>query len=274
MTTPDFVVSSLQNPRVKQVVKYRKRADRDEDDRLLIEGFRELRRALDNRYPVLEIFYCPDLFQGVNEPALLDRAREAGAELIACSALVFRKMAYRDRPEGLLALAPQIRLTPADLALGPTPLLLVAESIEKPGNLGAILRSADAAGADAVLVCDPTTDINNPNTVRASIGTLFSLPVARASSDEAREWLQSRGIQTIAASPHAQYEYTQVDFRLPSAIIVGAEQIGLSNTWISAANHPVRIPMLGQADSLNVANAATILLYEAVRQRREGGGVA
>jgi TrmH family RNA methyltransferase len=268
MTTPDFVVSSLQNSRVKQVVTYRKRAARDAENRLLIEGIRECRRALDNRHPVLTLWYCRELFRDQEAEALLAHARDAGAELMPCTAPVFRKMAYREHPDGLLAIAPQIRLTLADLAIGACPLLLVAESIEKPGNLGAILRSADAAGADAVLVCDPATDINNPNTVRASIGTLFSLPVVRSTTTEAAKWLQSHHIQTVAATPHADREYTAIDFRLPTAIVVGAEHAGLSSPWITPTHLPVRIPMLGQADSLNVANAATILLYEAVRQRR------
>lgn len=270
MTSSGFVVSSLQNPRVKQVVKYRKRATRDEENRLVIEGFREIRRALDNGYPVREVFYCEALFQGDNEPSLLERARQGGAELVPCTAAVFQKMAYRDRPEGLLALGPQIRLALADLDVGPRPLLIVGESIEKPGNLGSILRSADAAGADAVLVCDAGTDINNPNTVRASIGTLFSLPVVQASSRDAIAWLKTREIQTVAATPHAEREYTEVDYRKPTAIVVGTEQVGLSDCWMTDADCPVRIPMLGQADSLNVANATTILLYEAVRQRRQG----
>jgi RNA methyltransferase, TrmH family len=228
MTTPDFVVSSLQNPRVKQVVSYRKRAARDAENRLLIEGIREFRRALDNRYPVLTLWYCRELFRGEEAEGLLARARDAGAELIPCTAPVFRKMAYREHPDGLLAIAPQIRLTLADLAIGDRPLLLVAESIEKPGNLGAILRSADAAGADAVLVCDPATDINNPNTVRASIGTLFSLPVVRTTTTEAATWLQSHHIQTVAATPHAPREYTAINYTLPTAIVVGAEHTGLS----------------------------------------------
>ncbi len=268
MDTPDFVVTSLQNSRIKQVVKLRKRSVRDAENRLIVEGYREIHRALDNHHPLQELYFSPELFQGENEPALLQRCREAGAELVECSADVFRKMAYRDRPEGLLALAPQIRLGLADLDLPPAPLLVVAESIEKPGNLGSILRSADAAGADGVIVCDECTDINNPNTVRASIGTVFSVPVAEADSLSALAWLNERGIQIVAATPQADREYTDIDYRKGAAIVVGTEQVGLSDTWMTRADCPVRIPMLGQADSLNVANATTILLYEAVRQRR------
>ena len=167
-----------------------------------------------------------------------------------------------------LALAPQIRKSLADLALKDNPLLIVAEAIEKPGNLGSILRSADAAGVDAVIVCDRCTDINNPNVVRASVGTLFSLPVVEATTDDAVAWLRERHIRILAATPHAEKDYTDVDLKQGIAIVVGTEQHGLSNRWMDGADLRVRIPMLGQADSLNVANATTILLYEAVRQRR------
>ena len=180
-------------------------------------------------------------------------------------------MAYRDRPEGLLALAPQVRRTLADLRVPAQPLLLVAEAIEKPGNLGTILRSADAAGVHAVIVCDRCTDVNNPNVVRASLGALFSVPVAEAGSPETLAWLRARGIQVLAATPHADREYTDADLVRGVAIVVGAEQYGLSSLWRQQADVQVKIPMLGQSDSLNVAAATTILLYEAVRQRRARG---
>lgn len=265
---PDSVLTSLQNPRAKYLVKLRKRGVRDADDRLLVEGYRELLRALDNRYPVRSVFFSPPLFQGVNEGALLARARQAGAELIECAEPVFRKIAYRERPEGLLAVGPQIRIGLDDLRPSPEGLWVVAEAIEKPGNLGSILRSADAAGADGVIVCDPCTDINNPNTVRASIGTLFCLPVAVADRDRTIQWLKQHRIRSIAATPSAERLYFDVDLRPATAFVVGTEQVGLSSAWLEQADLAVRIPMRGQADSLNVANAATILLFEAVRQRQ------
>ncbi len=262
------ILTSLQNPRVKQIVKLSKRSARDESGLLLVEGYREVKRALDNHWAVRSLFHCPALFQGKNEPALIDRCRKAGAEVFECSAAVFQKMAYRDRPEGLLALGPQIRLTLDALQLkSPAPLLVVAESIEKPGNLGTMLRSADAAGADAVIVCDRCTDINNPNVVRASIGTLFALPVVDAPSQDALQWLRARQIQIVAASPHAEEPYTQADLKRATAFVVGSEQYGLTSLWMDSADRKVRIPMRGQADSLNVAAATTILLYEAIRQR-------
>lgn len=264
----EAAITSSRNPKIKRVVKLRKRAYRDEEGVLIIEGYRELKRALENGCRPSALFYCAELFQGANEPALIEQCRAAGAEILACGASVFEKIAYRDRPEGLLALAPQLRVTLGDLELPADPLLLIAEHIEKPGNLGTMLRSADAAGVHAVIVCDRCTDINNPNVVRASIGTLFTVPVVDASSDDARAWLLERGIQIVAATPHAERDYTEVDYTRGTAMLVGAEQFGLSEFWMKQAETQVRIPMLGQCDSLNVASAATILLYEAVRQRR------
>jgi TrmH family RNA methyltransferase len=265
--TSDPVITSLQNPKVKYAVKLRKRSARDEEGLLLIEGYRELKRALENERVPVTLFYCSELFQGSNEPALIERCRAGGAEVLACSAAVFTKMAYRERPEGLLALASQLIYTLDSLQLPDRPLLLVAEHIEKPGNLGTMLRSADAAGVDAVIVCDRCTDIHNPNVVRASIGTIFAVPVVDARSSEVSDWLKQKGIQVVAATPHTDHDYTAIDYRLPTAVLVGAEQFGLSDFWMQRAEQQVRIPMRGQCDSLNVAAAATILLYEAVRQR-------
>lgn len=266
----DFVVTSLQNPRAKAVVKLRKRSVRDAENRLVIEGYRELARAIDNDYAPEAVYVCPPLFQGGNEAALVARARAAGARIIECAEAVFRKMAYRDRPEGLLAVGPQIRRRLEDLPEDGPGLWLVAEAIEKPGNLGSMLRSADAAGATGVIVCDPRTDLNNPNTVRASIGTLFCVPVAAADRVATVRWLRQRRIRIVAADPAAERRYSDVDLRPPTAFVVGTEQLGLSAAWRDEADEAVRIPMRGQADSLNVANAATILLFEAVRQRRAG----
>ena len=263
-------IASLQNPRVKEVVKLRQRSHRDAQDLFIVEGYRELRRALDNGRRPATLFVCEALFLGKNEPALIEQCRQAGAEIVPCTPPVFEKIAYRERPEGLLALLPQVHLALADLELPERPLIIVAEAIEKPGNLGTILRSADAAGAAAVIVCDQCTDIHNPNVVRASTGTLFSLPVVETSSAEALAWLRLNKIQILAASPHAEKDYTDVDLRPGTAIVVGAEQYGLSSLWMKEADTKVRIPMHGQADSLNVATATTILMFEAVRQRAGG----
>lgn len=261
---PSEKITSLQNPRIKEAVRLRDRRARDETGLFLIEGYRELKRAVDAGRKIESIFYCPELFLGENERALLDAS---GAELLLCSHEAFAKVSYRDRPDGLLGLALQQHLRLTDLRLPKNPFLVIAESIEKPGNLGTILRSCDAAGVDAVIVCDRTTDIHNPNVVRSSVGTLFTLPVIEAGSVETLAFLKEKNIHIAAATPDAKLEYTQADFSIPIAIAVGTEQLGLSAAWMSRADCQVRIPMHGVADSLNVASATTLLLYEVVRQR-------
>ncbi len=265
----DLEITSPANPRVKDVVRLRQRSHRDEQNRMLIEGYREISRALDNHHPLEYLFFCETHFQGINNETLLERARHAGARLIKCFPSSFDKMTYRGRPDGLLATAPQIKRTLDDIPETACPFLVVAEAIEKPGNLGTLLRSADAAGVQAVIVCDRCTDINNPNVVRASIGTLFAMPVIETTSADALAWLRARGIQTVAATPHTETLYDAADLTRPTAIVVGTEQYGLSTQWMETADIKVRIPMHGQADSLNVAAATTLLLYETVRQRRQ-----
>lgn len=267
MAIPAEKITSLQNPRVKQLVRLRERRERDERGLFLVEGYREVRRALEKGVRPTEVYFSPDWFLGENEPALLEQAREAGAQLFELSKEAFAKVAYRERPDGLLAVAPQWKRTLDDLALRSPPFLLVVESIEKPGNLGTILRSADAAGCDAVIVCDPVTDVFNPNVVRASTGVLFSVPVVVAESSAVHAWLQSRGIRTAATTPHTENLYTATDLRGPLAVVMGSEQYGLSEFWLKRSDVLVRIPMAGQADSLNVAMATIITLFEAVRQR-------
>ena len=261
-------LTSVHNARVKRAALLRDRASRDAQGLFLIEGYREVRRALDNGVRPVSLFVCPPFFLGENEAELIARAAAAGADVLECAEPVFRKLSYRDRPDGLLAVAPQRRRRLADLRLSESPLLLVCEHIEKPGNLGTMLRTADAAGVEAVIVCDRCTDIHNPNVVRASVGALFCVPVAEASSEEALAWLKARGLRVVAATPSASKDYTEADLRGGTAIVVGAEQYGLSPPWLNGADERVRIPMRGQCDSLNVAAAATILVYEAVRQRR------
>jgi TrmH family RNA methyltransferase len=268
--TPEKI-SSLQNPRVKQLVKLRDRRPRDEAGVFLVEGFREIRRALEKKVALTEIYFSPGWFLGENEPALIEQARLAGAQVFELTKDTFAKVAYRERPDGLLAVAPQWRRTLEELTLPASPFLLVVEAIEKPGNLGTILRSADAAGCDAVIVCDPVTDIFNPNVVRASTGVLFSVPLVIAESATVHAWLKGKKIRTIATTPAAETLYTSADLRGPLAVVMGSEQYGLSEFWLKNSDLPVRIPMAGQADSLNVAMATIITLFEAVRQRAAVG---
>ncbi|MFI5336837.1 MAG: TrmH family RNA methyltransferase [Opitutales bacterium] len=269
-------ITSLQNPRVKQLVRLRERRERDTAGLFLVEGYREVRRALEKNIRLHELYYAPDWFLGGNEPALLETAQAAGATLFELSKEAFAKCSYRDRPDGLLAVAPQWHRRLEDLApAGPgtpspaaqTPFLLVVESIEKPGNLGTILRSADAAGIDAVIVCDAVTDLFNPNVVRSSTGVLFSVPVVVEESAAVLAWLRDKGVRIVVTTPAATSLYTQTDLRGPLAIVMGSEQYGLSEFWLQQSDAQVRIPMAGQADSLNVAMATIITLFEAVRQR-------
>jgi len=263
-----MTITSPSNQRVKDIVKLRQRSHRDESGTLLVEGYREIKRALDNAYRPREIYTCPEFYMGGNEDALVVRARAAGAAHFVCSKPVFEKISARDRPDGLIATGPQIHQTLAGLRLPPDALVIVAEAIEKPGNLGTILRSADASGCAAVIVCDKCTDIQNPNVVRASIGTLFSLPVVEATAAETAAYLRERGFLILAATPHAERLYSDFDCTGNTAIVVGSEQYGLSSLWLGGeGGNCCRIPMLGQCDSLNVSSATTILLYEAVRQR-------
>ena len=261
-------------------MKLRDRRPRDEAGVFLVEGYRQIRRALDKGIPFTELYLCPEWYPGEqgNEAALIADAQAAGAKVFQLTKDAFAKVAYRERPDGLLAVAPQWRKTLADLdalldskaasaGARREPFLLVVEAIEKPGNLGTILRSADAAGTDALIVCDPVTDLFNPNVVRASTGVLFSVPVIIAGSEEVREWLRARAIRAVATTPSATALHTDTDLRGPLAIVMGSEQYGLSDYWLREADARVRIPMAGQADSLNVAMATIITLFEAVRQR-------
>ena len=268
---PEYL-SSLQNPRVKQIVKWRDRPDRDKSQVVLVEGYRALNRALAGKYPIREVYICPEMYQGEHEDELLTRLVAQGARVFRVAPSAFAKMAYRDRPEGLLGIGPQIHCGLQDLPKpSAVPFYLVAEQIEKPGNLGTIMRSADATGIDGLLLCDSHTDLFNPNVVRASTGNLFTLPIAEATAPEALDWLHRQGVQVLAASPHAEKLFTEVDLTGPVAVAVGAEQYGLTATFMDGADLQVRLPMMGAADSLNVATCTAILLYEVLRQRLQAG---
>lgn len=260
-------ITSSQNPKIKQLQRLKNHRERDQTSLFLIEGFRELIRAQKAKVQFEALFICPELFLGDQELNLIQEINTAVYQL---PTHLFEKISYRDRPDGLIGIANQMHLTFNDLVSqkDDPPFYLVAEAIEKPGNLGTILRSADAAGVDGVIICDRCTDIYNPNVVRASVGTLFTIPVVEATSQEAFEWLRGQNVQIIATTPSATLDYTQAALNQALAIIVGTEQIGLSSFWLKNADCCVKIPMAGCADSLNVATATTILLYETVRQRK------
>jgi TrmH family RNA methyltransferase len=260
-------ITSTANPRFKAALLLQERRGRKE--RFLIEGYRELLRAVEGGVEILEIFYCPEFFLGSNEEALIERCK--AKDHFRCSKQLFEKISYRDRPDGLVAVAKIRKKGLVELEAlvkkKRAPFLVIAEGIEKPGNLGTILRSADAAGVDAVVVCDQCTDLYNPNTVRASVGTLFTVPVFEADSIETLALLHKLKIKVLAATPASDNLYTEVDMKGALALVVGSEQLGLKELFLEKADVKVKIPMKGHADSLNVATATTLLLYEVVRQR-------
>jgi TrmH family RNA methyltransferase len=262
-------ITSGQNPQIKLFAQYKKRSFRDETSRFLIEGYRELKRAVDAKIEIETLLYAEELFLGTNENKLIQILKQRGVEILSCSAAPFEKLSYRDRPDGLIAVARMMHwdLSAISFRKGRPPFVVVAESIEKPGNLGSILRSSDAVGVDGVIVCDRCTDVYNPNVVRASVGTLFTQPVVEANFDQTIAFLKKNHVAIVATTPSTTQEYTQADLTGPVAIIMGTEQLGLTQKWLDQADIQVRIPMHGVADSLNVATATTLLLYEVLRQR-------
>lgn len=261
-------ITSAQNPKVKAAVKLRNKRERDQTGQYLIEGYRELSRAVQAGVAIDTLFICRELFLGDNEESLIQKIEESHGSITECQKSVFEKMSYRDRPDGLLAVAFQKPLSLDEIKLSEHPFIVIAVSIEKPGNLGTILRSADASGADATIVVDRVTDIYNPNVVRASVGTLFTKPVVQASSEDIYNWLIKNKIQIVTTSPSAQKNYTEANYKKGTAILVGSEQYGLPEFWFEKACENVFIPMKGVADSLNAATSTTLLLYEVLRQRQ------
>lgn len=267
-----MLITSLQNQRIKNVVKLRQRRQRDAQRLTVVEGGREVLRALQQGVVPQEAFVCPEL---VIEP----EARTAVSLLHQLSQTifyevtpdVFAKMAYREDSGGLLLVIPYWECALDALPLSSKPsFFVVIEGVEKPGNLGAILRTADAAGAEGVILAHgdiDSTDLHNPNVVRASLGTIFSVPVVSDSNARVIKWLRQHGIKIITTTPAATTRYTAVDLTGHIAIVLGSEAHGLSDEWLNAADQQVMIPMHGIADSLNLSVAAALLLYEVVRQR-------
>ncbi len=268
-----MLITSLQNPRIKAVIALRDRKDRLAAGLTRVEGRDAIELALATGAQPATLFFCPELHpspigsDGKNDADLLERIQAAGAALIEVTRAVFEKMAYREGPDGWLATFSLPGTTLERIALGAPPFVVVAEAIEKPGNLGAMLRTADASGADALVSCAPRTDWGNPNIVQASKGTVFSVPVAEASVESTDAWLRRNNVQLVASTPEATLAHYQADLRGPVAILVGSENEGLSRFWLERADIAVRIPMFGAVNSLNAATSAALLMYEVVRQR-------
>lgn len=257
-------LTSAQNPKIKKLLSLQqKSSERRSSGLFVVEGQRELMHCLNAGYEVDTLFICPDIS---GSDYRLPKGAE-GCRLFEVSKDIYNKIAYRGGTEGVMAEIKTRKSSLNDLALKDNPLIVVLESVEKPGNLGAILRSADASGADAVIVCDPLTDLYNPNLIRSSIGAIFSVPCVACSSEDCISFLKEKGIQILTAQLQDSHLYYDVDMKRGTAIIMGTESTGLTDAWRKAADAHIRIPMLGQLDSLNVSVSAAILLFEAVRQR-------
>ena len=285
-------ITSGQNPKVKELLALQEKSrERAERGLFVVEGRREFRQCLDAGFIPDTVFICPDIFgscklspdtfgggkfnpdtfgsgEAGKGPAFdPEGLLKTGCKVCMVSKEVYAKIAYRGGTEGIVAEIRYRERTLKDIVLGENPLVMVLESVEKPGNLGAVLRSADAAGADAVVVCDPRTDLYNPNLIRASLGAIFSRQVAAASSEETIAWLKANGIRILTAQLQDSVLYYDTPMQGPTALVMGTESTGLTNLWRDAADAHIRIPMLGSLDSLNVSVSAAILLFEALRQR-------
>ncbi|MBC7921854.1 MAG: RNA methyltransferase [Ferruginibacter sp.] len=258
------LITSLQNSRVKNVIRLEKASERRQQNLIVVEGLRELTLAAQAGWEIGSLFICREKVRHWAEVAVLERQAN---QVYGVSVPVFEKMAYRDNTDGLVALTVPRRLALSDVKLSPQPLLIVLEAVEKPGNLGAVLRTADAARVDAVIVCDPQTDLFNPNVIRSSVGCLFTNQVVVATTPEVQQWLRGRGIRSCAAALTARHFYHQTDFTVPTALVLGTEATGLSDAWLSGADQQIKVPMQGRIDSLNVSATTAILVYEARRQR-------
>ncbi len=260
-----MLLSSLQNPSVKNLVKLSKARERKAQNLFVVEGARELSLALAGDYSIQEVYVCRELFQNTRYPNVLDTI--VNDRIIEITPQVFEKVSYRKSSDGLIALLQPKLHTLSNIQLSETPFVIILESVEKPGNLGAILRTADAAAVDAVIVCDPHTDIYNPNVIRSSVGALFTVQTAVCTSEEAMEWLHKHSIASYAADLEAAEWYQDIDYRCPSAIVMGTEAEGLTSSWLNYATKRIKIPMRGKIDSLNVSVSTAVLTFEAMRQR-------
>lgn len=262
-----MLISSTHNPRVKAAARLRDRNGRDEQRRIIIDGVREIGRALAAGIQFIEVFVVPELCRDEPHQQLLAAVKQVGIEQIEVTPQVMEKVAYGDRVEGIVAVAVPPERELAEWHPPSHALVAVVEGAEKPGNLGAILRTADAANVSAVLVADGGTDLYNPNAIRASLGAIFIVPTFRVTSEEALQWLRSHEFRIFAARVDGSIDYTAADLSGNAAIALGSEAHGLSSTWQASYITPIRVPLMGTVDSLNLSATAAILFYESLRQR-------
>jgi RNA methyltransferase, TrmH family len=261
-------ITSRQNPRVKDAALLRTSRARQRQGQFLIDGVREISRAIASGVRCVEAFVCDELCVTPECRNVVQALESTVAEIFSVPPSVYEKLAFGEREVGVVVVAETPKRRLQDLELPPTPLVAVLDGIEKPGNLGAILRSADAAGVDAIVAADVRTDLYNPNTIRASLGTVFGKNVCEATAGDTIAWVNERGLAIVAARPDASQLYTEADMRGPAAIVLGSEAAGLGSVWSGENVTAVRIPMHGLADSLNVSTTAAVLFYEALRQRQ------
>jgi TrmH family RNA methyltransferase len=266
----DQMITSLQNKRVKEALKLRRRKGRDEQDHFLIDGIREIGQAMAAGIAIVEAFHCDDL-SNVDTRAIVDELRQRTTPIVEVTRSVWDKIRYGSRRDGLLVMARYAPSAIRDLQPpgdgpeeGP---IVILDGVEKPGNVGAVCRTASAAGAAAVIVCDPPTDLFNPNAIRASLGTVFHLPLAQATAAETLEWLRAHELPVFVARLDGTRSVYSVDLAQRCAIVLGSEAQGVGPTWLDPALQGIVLPMGGNVDSLNVANTAAVILYEALRQR-------
>jgi TrmH family RNA methyltransferase len=263
-----MLISSVQNPRVKAAARLRERSGRNDQGRIIIDGVREIGRALDAGIEILEVYVLRELCGDEPHERLLSAVEQAGIEQIEVARPVMEKLAFGNRVEGMVAVARPPKNDLAKWEPAADALVAVVEGAEKPGNLGAILRTADAAGVAAVIVADGGTDLYNPNAIRASLGAIFTAPTFSMTSAAAFDWLRKEKFRIFAARVDGSVEYTEVDFAGRTAIALGSEAHGLSAVWHAAEINPIRVPLVGSVDSLNLSATAAVLFYEALRQRR------
>lgn len=257
-----ITITSTQNPKIKNLLALEKPRERRKLGLFIVEGRKEIRLAHDAGYKIENLFYCEELITSDELSAL-----GPIETIIPVSRDVFERVAVRENSGGVLAVARQKAHGLNSVRLGKNPLVLVLESVEKPGNLGAVLRTADAAGLDAVIICDPKTDFYNPNVIRSSVGCIFTNQVASATSEETLTWLKKNKIVPYSTYLKASRPYHTVDYTRPCAIVMGTEATGLSDTWTGDEQNPIIIPMRGRIDSMNVSTAAAVIIFEARRQR-------
>jgi len=266
---PPQAITSVHNPRVKDAIKLRDSRQRHKQRRFLIDGAREVMQAIAGRVAFVEAFVCASLCTSNEARRALDELRKVGAPVWDVPPEVFEKMAFGERREGVLVVADTPLRDLVGIETRNDAPVAVVEAVEKPGNLGAVVRTADAAGIAAVIAADSRTDLYNPNCIRASLGTVFTSQVCQATTEETLGWLRARDYGIFAALPHAARDYADVDFRQRCAIVLGSEASGLSQAWEAPDVVGIKLPMLGHADSLNVSTTAAVLFYEALRQRRQ-----